>query len=155
MKVNFKHLGILLLVAVLVISMLEVCSWYHSARKSEIPSKNAKLVLTTGYCNCGKCCGWKRSWFGFGSPVYSYGRLKGRPKKVGITASGTKAHHGTIAADLKLYPMGTHLNVPGYGKGVVEDIGGAIKGQHIDLWFPTHEEAKRWGKRWLKIDVLR
>jgi hypothetical protein len=33
------------------------------------PARDPSLVLVTGYCNCGKCCGWKRSWFGFGAPV--------------------------------------------------------------------------------------
>ena len=96
--------------------------------------------------------GWRRNWFGFGEPVYNYGKLKGKPKKIGVTASGTKAKRGTIAADPRLYPMGTHLYVPGYGAGTVEDVGGAIKGRHIDVWFPTHEEARRWGVRKLKVE---
>ncbi|MGN0853106.1 MAG: 3D domain-containing protein [Kiritimatiellia bacterium] len=109
------------------------------------------LVLVTGYCNCGTCCGWKRSWFGFGPPVYAAGSMKGRPKKVGVTANGRKAKHGTIAADLRVWKFGTRLDVPGYGVGEVEDVGGAIRGRHIDVWFPTHEEARRWGRRYLKV----
>ena len=77
--------------------------------------------------------------------------MKGRPKKIGVTASGVKARRGTIAADLKVFPFGTRLRVPGYGVGRVEDIGGAIKGRHIDVWFPSHAEARRWGARWLKV----
>lgn len=110
-------------------------------------------MLVTGYCNCGQCCGWRRSWFGFGPPVYNYGPQKGKPKAVGVTYSGTRAHRGTIAADLSVYPIGTKLVVPGYGEGVVEDIGGAIKGRHIDIWFPSHREARKWGAQWL--DVVR
>lgn len=109
-------------------------------------------VLVTGYCNCGKCCGWER--LANGETVYTYGKLKGKPKRVGITSRGTTARHGTIAADLRHYPYGVKLYVPGYGYGVVEDIGGAIKGHHIDLWFPTHEEAKRWGAKWLKVEFV-
>lgn len=111
------------------------------------------VVRVTGYCNCGACCGWRRSWFGLGRPVYSRGPLKGRPKKVGVTARGTQAKTGTIAADPKVFPFGTRLAVPGYGEGVVEDMGGAVVGRHIDVWFPTHGEARRWGTRTLKIDV--
>ena len=110
--------------------------------------------MVTGYCNCGKCCGWKRSWFGFGEPVYAYGKLKGKPKQVGVTASGAKAKHGTVAADPGVYGFGTVLRIPGYGVGKVEDVGGSIKGRHIDVWFPTHAEARRWGTRWLKVEVL-
>lgn len=109
-------------------------------------------VLVTGYCNCEKCCGWKR--LPDGSTVYTYGKMKGQPKRVGVTSRGKIAKHGTIAADLRHYPYGTRLNVPGYGTGVVEDIGGAIKGHHIDVWFPTHQEAKRWGAKWLKVEPL-
>ncbi len=113
------------------------------------------LILTTGYCNCGKCCGWVRTKDGHGEPVYDYGPLKGRPKKVGITSTGVRAKHGTIAADPKFYPMGTRLEIPGYGRGTVEDVGGAIKGRrHLDLWFPSHDQARQWGRRWLRIKRL-
>ena len=103
-------------------------------------------MTTTAYCPCEKCCSWTRD--AKGRPVVSKGRDKGKPKVVGQTASGTMAHPGTVAADTRYYPMGTVLYVEGYGYGVVEDIGGAIRGRHrIDLFFPTHAEAKRWGKR--------
>lgn len=110
-------------------------------------------LLTTGYCNCEKCCSWTRN--AAGEAVYAYGKLKGKPKSVGRTSSGTTARHGTIAADLTLFPYGTRIEVPGYGTGTVEDIGGMIKDEHIDLWFPTHEEAKRWGRRTLKVCVMK
>ncbi len=114
-----------------------------------------EYVKVTGYCNCGKCCSWKRSWFGFGSPVYTSGSKRGQTKKVGITASGTRAKRGTIAADPKVYPFGTRIFIPGYGYGTVEDVGGAIKGKHLDVWFPSHEEARSWGTQQVKISVLR
>ena len=108
-------------------------------------------VLVTGYCNCGDCCGWRFSWLGFGPPVYTYGKMKGTRKEVGVTATGTQARLGTVAADTKVYPFGTRLLIPGYGTGVVEDVGGAIKGKHIDVWFPSHQTALKWGKRNLKV----
>ena len=113
-----------------------------------------RLVLVTGYCDCGVCCGWSRNWFGFGAPVYNYGKMKGMPKRVGVTASGTRTRHGTIAADPKIFKFGTRLFIPGYGTGTVEDVGGAIKGRHIDAWFPSHEEARRWGSRKLLLKEL-
>ena len=108
-------------------------------------------VLVTGYCNCGDCCGWQFSWLGFGPPVYTYGPMKGKRKEIGVTAKGTQARLGTVAADPKVYPFGTRLLIPGYGTGVVEDVGGAIKGKHIDVWFPSHQTALKWGKRNLKV----
>ena len=109
---------------------------------------------TTGYCKCQKCCGWERNWLG--QPVYAYGPQKGERKKVGVTASGTKAKPGkTIAADVAVFPFGTRLKVPGYGTGVVEDRGGAIQGNRIDLFFRTHQQALDWGRRRVQVEVIR
>lgn len=102
-------------------------------------------VLTTGYCKCGKCCGWHRNWLG--RPVFSSGPLKGQRKQVGITADGSKSRPGTIAADTSVFPFGTIIYVPGYGYGKVQDRGGAIKGKHLDLYFKSHGDAQEWGRR--------
>jgi RHS repeat-associated protein len=101
------------------------------------PSGEQKKVITvtmtvTAYCSCKACCG----------------------KSDGKTASGTKAAKGTIAADWSEYPKGTKMNIPGYGEGTVLDKGGGVKGPyHIDVWFPTHKQALKWGKRRLKVQV--
>ena len=118
-------------------------------------SGDEQEMLVTGYCNCGKCCGWRKKWFFFGRPVYSYGKMKGSPKNVGVTASGAVAAKGTIAADPTVYSFGTRMAIPGYGLGTVQDIGGAIKGDHIDVWFPSHEAAIAWGARKVKVKVKR
>lgn len=103
-------------------------------------------MATTAYCPCEICCSWK--YDAAGRPVVASGRGKGKAKAVGVTASGTKARPGTIAADTRYYPMGTVMYVEGYGYGVVEDRGGKIKGRHhIDLFYPTHAEAKKWGRK--------
>ena len=107
-------------------------------------------LLTTGYCKCRKCCGWEYRW---GRPVYSSGPLKGKRKKVGVTASGSRARRGTIAADTRRYPFGTVMYVPGYGYGRVEDRGGVIAGQHVDLYFSSHREALRWGRQKKSVKV--
>ena len=111
-------------------------------------------MLVTAYCNCGECCGWEFSLLGFGPPVYTYGPMKGKRKEIGVTAKGTQARLGTVAADPKVYPFGTRLQIPGYGTGVVEDVGGAITGRHIDVWMPSHATALRWGRRKLKVTPL-
>lgn len=110
-------------------------------------------IETTAYCSCGSCCSWQRNWKG--QAVYASGKLKGKPKVVGQTASGTMAKPGTIAADTRYYPFGTILYIPGYGYGRVEDTGGDIKGRaRMDLYFNTHEQAKKWGRRTLKVVVF-
>jgi 3D (Asp-Asp-Asp) domain-containing protein len=55
---------------------------------------------------------------------------------------------GTIAADTRHYPFGTRMTIPGYGKGIVEDRGSAIKGPNrIDLFYRSHGKALQWGKQ--------
>lgn len=123
---------------------------------STVPRGPSRTVWieTTGYCDCGTCCGWTRSWIPPFRPVYSSGPLKGQPKKVGMTASGTKARKGTIAADTRCYPFGTVMRIPGYGMGRVEDRGGAINGPaRIDLFFKSHKEALQWGRKRLRVTV--
>jgi len=61
---------------------------------------------------------------------------------------------GTIAADTRYYPFGTHMYVPGYGHGVVEDRGSAIKGPNrIDLYFDSHSDALTWGRRKVRVII--
>lgn len=105
----------------------------------------------TGYCHCGICCGWKRNWRG--RPVVAAGPQKGEPKQVGVTARGTRVRPGTIAADTSIFPFGTIMYVPGYGYGVVEDRGGAIRGYKIDLYFRSHRQAQGWGRQRKEVKV--
>ena len=63
---------------------------------------------------------------------------------------------GTIAADTKYYPFGTRMYVPGYGWGIVEDRGSAIKGpDRIDLYFDSHSDALEWGRRNVRVLIDR
>lgn len=110
-----------------------------------------RTLLTTGYCPCGECCGWRRNWLG--RPVYASGPLKGRRKAVGVTANGVKARHGTIAADTSRYPFGTVMYIDGYGYGKVQDRGGDIVGDHIDLFFRSHGDALDWGRRTKRVRI--
>jgi 3D (Asp-Asp-Asp) domain-containing protein len=104
------------------------------------------------YDSCKKCTNWKRSWLF--RPVVASGPEKGKHKKVGITASGTKAEKGTIAADTSHYPFGTVMYVPGYGYGRVEDRGKAVKGpSKIDIYCDSHKEALQWGRRNVPVKV--
>ncbi|MED4755183.1 3D domain-containing protein [Brevibacillus choshinensis] len=77
----------------------------------------------------------------------------------GITYSGVKVRrddYSTIAADLRIFPIGTVLYIPGYGYGVVADKGGAIRGHKIDLYFETKQDVfKQWGKKSLDVYVVR
>ena len=111
-------------------------------------------MLVTAYDAGPESCGWERRYWCIGPPVYAYGPLKGKRKQVGITADGIQAQHGTIAADTRLYPFGTKMYVPAYGWGEVHDVGTAIKGNHIDVFFSDHDDALQWGRQYLKVVVL-
>ena len=45
------------------------------------------------------------------------------------------------------------IDVPGYGLAPVYDRGGAIKGNRLDLYFPTHHDALKWGARHLTVTI--
>ena len=144
------HMKRVVLIA-LVLGVVLVCCGCARIRPPRGVAHVERTLVTTGYCKCGKCCGWKRNWFG--RPVYKYGSLKGKRKKVGETASGRMARRGTIAADTGLYPFGTVVYIEGYGYGRVEDRGGAIKGNHIDLYFNSHSRAIEWGRQTKRVKV--
>ncbi len=107
-------------------------------------------MTTTSYCHCRKCCSYK--WLLF-IPYQKTGFMRYRVKHVGMTSSGAMVRPGSIAADTSIYPYGTVMYIPGYGYGRVEDTGGAIKGQHIDVYRPNHWFARQWGVQTLKVKV--
>lgn len=77
----------------------------------------------------------------------------------GITASNKSVWTNgmkLVAADTRLLPFGTLLSVPGYDSGrivPVLDRGGAIKGNRLDVLYPTHAIARRWGVQKLAVTV--
>lgn len=85
---------------------------------------------TTAYCPCSKCCG----------------------KSDGITASGTYATAGRTIAAPSNYAFGTEIEIDG-NVYVVEDRGGAIKGNRIDIFFDSHSEANNYGRKWVEGKV--
>lgn len=80
---------------------------------------------------------------------------------VGITALGTKLRPGVVAVDKNIIPLGTELYVesadgyPSYGMAIAEDVGGAIKGNRIDLFFESTEKVFDFGRRNVIVYVLK
>lgn len=88
--------------------------------------------VITAYCSCAKCCG----------------------KSDGITATGTKATEGrTIAVDPNKIPYGTKVVIDGQTY-IAEDCGGAIKGNRIDLYFDSHQDALNFGRQTKEVTIL-
>ncbi len=87
---------------------------------------------------------------GYTAGEESTGKQPGHPS-YGITYSGVKVKrdlYSTVAADPKVFPIGTILFIPGYGYGVVADTGSAIKGNKLDLYYDTVDEVySHWGKK--------
>ncbi len=78
--------------------------------------------------------------------------LKGR------TRSGAYVRRGVIAADPRVIPLGSivQIKTPGYtGVYTVHDTGKKIKGNIVDLWVPSSREARIFGRRSVKLHVLR
>jgi 3D (Asp-Asp-Asp) domain-containing protein len=73
----------------------------------------------------------------------------------GLTASGARAGFGIIAVDPNVIPLGTRLFIPGYGRAVAGDTGGAIRGHRIDLGMNSVADAMRFGRRPITVYVLR
>lgn len=104
----------------------------EKAEKVEQQYKTETFVLTA-YCACVKCCG----------------------KSDGITATGVRAREGvTVAADTRKLPFGTKIYIDGVGERIVQDRGGAIKGNRIDVYFDTHQEALNFGRQTKQVTIL-
>ena len=86
----------------------------------------------TAYCGCAKCCG----------------------KSTGKTASGTTATAGRTVAMSSSYSFGTKIEIQGMGTYIVEDRGGAIKGNRIDIFFSNHQKALDFGRKTVYLKVL-
>ena len=111
-------------------------------KKVQTTSRGATLPRTTSggtgttykitaYCPCSKCCG----------------------KSTGRTASGTTATAGRTVAASSKFAFGTKLNIGGHIY-TVEDRGGALNGNKIDIFVNSHAEALQWGVRYLPVSVV-
>ena len=133
----------LLMVVALGLTGLTGCASYEK-----------RSMVVTAYSSDKISTNWRRGRILFWRAYVASGPNRGKRKIVGLTASGTKAKHGTVAADTRYYPYGTVMKIPGYGKGVVEDIGSAIKGPNrLDVYFSTRKKALKWGRQKVVVKI--
>jgi 3D (Asp-Asp-Asp) domain-containing protein len=71
----------------------------------------------------------------------------------GRTSTGMQTAAGVVAVDPSVIPLGTRLTIPGYGTGIAADTGGSVHGNVIDLWFPTLQQARAWGRQTVTITI--
>ena len=98
-------------------------------RHSELPEESPYYLgefQVTGYCSCTICCG---------------------EKEERLTKSETvpRASH-TVAADPSVIPLGTRIVIDDVVY-TVEDTGKAVEGMRLDIFFDSHEEAVRYGRK--------
>ena len=109
----------------------------QTSRSSTLPRTSSSSTTggttykITAYCPCSKCCG----------------------KATGRTASGTRATAGRTVAASSKFAFGTKLNIGGHIY-TVEDRGGAVNGNKIDIFVNTHAEALQWGVRYMNVSVV-
>ncbi len=107
-------------------------------RPSRKPATRTIRMLVTAYCPCKKCCGKFSD---------------------NVTANGKSIYANRsmfVAADTRLLKFGTMISIPGYrgGRSVpVWDRGGKIKGRRIDVFYLSHSQARKWGRRHLDVKV--
>ena len=103
----------------------------YSSRGTGVTTASSGRYKVTAYCACVRCCG----------------------KTNGITASGTVATANRTIAAPSTFAFGTQvvINDQTY---TVEDRGGAIQGNRIDVYMNSHSEALAWGVRYLDVEVL-
>ena len=104
----------------------------RSASRGGVTTASSGRYKVTAYCSCAKCCG----------------------KTNGITASGTRATANHTVAAPSTFAFGTQMVINGRTY-VVEDRGGAIQGNRIDVYMNSHAEAIAWGVRYLDVEVIK
>lgn len=103
-----------------------------NTRKIESQYINLGTFQLTAYCPCEFCNG---QWAD------------------GITSTGNTAQAGrTIAVDPTVIPYGSNIKINGHTY-VAEDCGGAIKGNRIDIFFNSHEEAMQFGVQYAEVSL--
>src|ERR1700722_18222816 len=75
------------------------------------------------------------------------------PYASGYTSTHLKAGYGVAAVDPRFIRLKTPLYVEGYGYAIAGDVGGAIKGNRIDLCFDTYEQAVQFGRKNVKVYI--
>lgn len=115
----------------LLIMFLAMMLLIPSTQVEAAKKKPKKITVTlTAYCPCRRCSG---PW---GSR----------------TALGRAKQGRTIAVDPKVIPLRTKVKI---GNKIyrAEDVGGGVKGKHIDVYFKTHRQVRKFGKKKKKVTI--
>ncbi|MEE9605306.1 MAG: 3D domain-containing protein [Candidatus Scalindua sp.] len=119
-------------IIILAIVLFTGCATIKSnkGKGNTVADLRAEVFTASAYCSCVKCC-----------------KKPPSDKRYGITATGRVAQWGTVAVDRDVIELGSRLRIEGFPDTTfrAEDVGGGVKGNHIDIWFPSHKEALSFG----------
>jgi len=112
--------------AFLILSIITLCAFCLLGTKPATPKDSYRelTVLATAYTHTGN-----------------------------TTATGVWPYYGTVSVDPEVIPLHSKLSIENYGSGTALDTGGDIKGNRIDVFFDTYEEAIQWGRKTVKVKV--
>lgn len=71
------------------------------------------------------------------------------------TKTGAEVRVGICAVDPTFIPLGSILEVPGWGRVEALDTGEKVKGYIIDIWMPDQKKCIEWGRQKLNVKVIR
>lgn len=92
-------------------------------------AQRVEVFTVTAYCHCARCCG----------------------RAAQPTASGKMPRAGVTVAGPRRIPLGTRVRIEGVGERVVQDRLARRYDNRFDVFFASHDEARRFGKRRLRI----
>lgn len=102
--------------------------------KAETPATNGKVVYVQ---------------------ATAYSRAEAGSSNFTFNGIDLRQNPQVIAVDPSVIPIGSIVNVEGYGTAIAADTGGAIKGNIIDVHFPTVEQCRIWGRKFnVKVTIL-
>lgn len=124
----------------------ETANQYISSGNVKLAALQAKSIKQ----NDNSYAGTYKATYAMSATAYTGGTLTAMGLKPVRDPSGLS----TIAVDPMVLPLGTEVYIPGYGKAICSDTGGAIKGTIVDLYFDTESQCIQWGRQSVTVQVI-
>jgi len=151
-----KHLVSLMRYLVFLVAIsIFIANNVSAINNTSLKTNNNKIVIQKGGLMCGMQNGnYKKAQyvkpevirFTINASAYTASADE-CGKSDGITASGKKVKENHTLACPRNYKLGTKIHIEGMGIYTCEDRGGAIKGNHFDIYMKTKNEAFAFGRR--------
>ena len=135
------------------ISRVEEETWLEQEPADKVIAYGTKVVISTLDTPDGPVEYWRKiKMLATSYSAATSGKARDHPE-YGITRTGMQAGYGIVAVDPGVVDLRSQVYVPGYGRAIAGDTGGAILGKHIDLGFADDEPLPLWYK-WVDVYLL-